>query len=112
AYVEAAELSAPAPVAPPEAPPEPQPRRSWLQRLTTGLRRSSDQLTAGLTALFTKKKLDAATLDELEDILIQADFGLETTEAVTEALRRDRYDRDVSAEDVRTVLAAEVEKVL
>ena len=125
-YVEEVERGSepePAPVAfvPPPAPPvaavapppaAPAPRQSWLQRLTSGLKRSSDQLTGGITSLFTKKKLDAATLDELEDILIQADFGLETTEAVTGALRRDRYDRDVSAEDVRAVLAAEVEKVL
>jgi len=121
-YVEAIERAAPlpAPILPPEpvqAAPEPipaapAPRQSWLQRLTSGLKRSSDQLTGGISSLFTKKKLDAATLDELEDILIQADFGLETTESVTGALRRDRYDRDVSADDVRQVLAAEVEKVL
>ena len=102
--------AAPSPVAPPPAPPAP--RQSWLQRLSSGLRRSSDQLSGGITSLFTKKKLDAATLDDLEDLLIQADFGLETTEAVTETLRRDRFDRDISAEDVRDVLAAEVEKVL
>jgi fused signal recognition particle receptor len=93
-------------------PATPAAKQSWLQRLSSGLKRSSDQLTGGITSLFTKKKLDAATLDELEDILIQADFGLETTEAVTGALRRDRFDRDVSAEDVRAVLSAEVEKVL
>jgi fused signal recognition particle receptor len=90
----------------------PGPRRSWLQRLTSGLKRSSDQLTGGITAIFTKKRLDAATLDELEDILIQADFGLDTTEAVIETLRRDRFNRDISAEDVRDVLAAEIEQVL
>ncbi|MEO8883305.1 MAG: signal recognition particle receptor subunit alpha, partial [Devosia sp.] len=92
--------------------PQPPPRQSWLQRLSSGLRRSSDQLSGGITSLFTKKKLDAATLDELEDLLIQADFGLETTEAVTETLRRDRFNRDISAEDVREVLSTEVEKVL
>jgi len=100
-YVEAVERETP-----------PAPRRSWLDRLTSGLRRSSDQITGGITALFTKKRLDAATLDELEDILIQADFGIDTASAVTEALRRDRFDRDISGEDVRSVLAAEVEKVL
>ena len=88
------------------------PKRSWLQRLTSGLKRSSDQLTGGITSLFTQKKLDAATLDELEDILIQADFGLETTAAITETLKRERFDRDVSAADVRAVMASEVEKVL
>ncbi|HTJ57976.1 MAG TPA: signal recognition particle-docking protein FtsY [Devosiaceae bacterium] len=115
-YVEELEKAVepePEPVAPTPAPePASAPRQNWLQRLTSGLKRSSDQLTGGITSLFTKRKLDAATLDELEDILIQADFGLETTEAVTGTLRRDRFDRDVSVEDVREVLAAEVEKVL
>jgi fused signal recognition particle receptor len=88
------------------------PRQSWFGRLTSGLKRSSDQLTGSITSVFTKRKLDAATLDELEDVLIQADLGLETAMAITETLRRDRFDRDVSGEDVRAVLAAEVEKVL
>jgi fused signal recognition particle receptor len=121
----AAAMAPPAiPTAPPPAPPAapwaeapspaapPAPRRSWLQRLTSGLKRSSDQLTGGIASVFTKKKLDAATLDELEDLLIQADFGLETTDAVTSTLRRDRFNRDISAEDVRAVLSSEVIKVL
>ncbi|WDR07416.1 signal recognition particle-docking protein FtsY [Devosia rhodophyticola] len=90
----------------------PAPKQGWFSRLTTGLRRSSDQLTGSITGVFTKKKLDAATLDDLEDVLIQADLGVDTAVAITEALRRDRFDRDVSSEDVRAVLAAEVEKVL
>ena len=88
------------------------PRQSWFTRLASGLKRSSDQLTGSITSVFTKRKLDAATLDELEDVLIQADLGLETATAITETLRRDRFDRDVTGEDVRAVLAAEVEKVL
>lgn len=95
-----------------EAATEPAPKQSWLQRLSSGLKRSSDQLTGGIGAIFTKRRLDQATLDELEDILIQSDFGLETTEAVTSALRRDRFERDISVDDVRTVLATEVERVL
>ena len=97
-------------------PPAPAPvvaeRPSWFSRLTTGLKRSSDNLTTSITSVFTKRKLDAATLDELEDVLIQADLGLETATAITDTLRRDRFDKDVSGEDVRAVLAAEVEKVL
>jgi len=96
----------------PGEPEAPAPRQNWFQRLTGGLKRSSDQLTSSITSVFTKKKLDAATLDDLEDILIQADFGIETATAITQTLRRDRFDRDVSAEDVRAVLAAEVSKVL
>ncbi|HTO27505.1 MAG TPA: signal recognition particle-docking protein FtsY [Devosia sp.] len=88
------------------------PRQGWFARLATGLKRSSDQLAGSITSVFTKRKLDAATLDELEDVLIQADLGLETAMAISETLRRDRFDRDVTGEDVRAVLAAEVEKVL
>lgn len=88
------------------------PRQGWFTRLASGLKRSSDQLTGSITSVFTKRKLDNATLDELEDVLIQADLGIETATAITETLRRDRFDRDVSGDDVRAVLAAEVEKVL
>jgi fused signal recognition particle receptor len=88
------------------------PKQNWFQRLASGLKRSSDQLTGGIAAVFTKKRLDQAMLDELEDILIQADFGIDMAASVTETLRRDRFDRDIEPEEVRAVLAAEVVKVL
>ncbi len=94
---------------PPAAAPE---AGGWLQRLAGGLKRSSDQLTGGIAAVFTKKKLDQAMLDELEDVLIQADFGIDTAANVTEALRRDRFDRAIAPDEVRAVLAAEVEAAL
>lgn len=108
---------------PPETQPEwiaeqqepaeaPQKKKSWFQRLSSGLKRSSDQLTDNITSVFTKRKLDQATLDDLEDILIQADLGIDTAMAITEALAKDRFDKEVSAGDVRAVLAQEVEKVL
>ncbi len=109
-YIEDVEdqlVSAPQPVAEPE-----EPQQGWFARLASGLKRSSDNLTTSITSVFTKRKLDAATLDELEDVLIQADLGVDTAMAITETLRRDRFDKDVSGEDVRAVLAAEVEKVL
>lgn len=95
--------------APATAAAEPQ---GWFQRLASGLKRSSDNLSTSITSVFTKRKLDAATLDELEDVLIQADLGIDTATAITDTLRRDRFDRDVSGDEVRTVLASEVEKVL
>lgn len=108
-YVEAVEARAHAPADATAGAEQP---RGWFARLTSGLRRSSDQLTGSISAVFTKRKLDNATLEELEDVLIQADLGIETATAITDVLRRDRFDRDVSGEDVRAVLATEVEKVL
>ncbi|MCS6762262.1 MAG: signal recognition particle-docking protein FtsY [Candidatus Devosia symbiotica] len=93
----------------PIAPAEP---RGWFARLASGLKRSSDQLTSSISAVFTKRKLDDATLEELENVLIQADLGIETATSIIDTLRRDRFDRDVSDEDVRAVLVAEIEKVL
>jgi len=104
-----AETPGPPETRPPTTPP---PKQSWFQRLATGLKRSSDQLTGGIASVFTKKRLDNAMLDELEDILIQADFGIDMASSVTEALRRDRFDRDISTEEVRELLSGEVTKAL
>ena len=103
-----------APALPPAAaaPPEPPKKQNWFQRLASGLKRSSDQLTGSIAAVFTKKKLDQGMLDELEDILIQSDFGVDMATSVTDTLRRDRFDRDITSEEVREILSDEIVKVL
>jgi fused signal recognition particle receptor len=97
---------------PPAAPLAPPKKQNWFQRLASGLKRSSDQLTGSIAAVFTKKKLDQEMLDDLEDILIQADFGVDMATTVTDALRRDRFDRDISDEEVRDILSTEIVRVL
>jgi len=111
---------------PPEAtfypPVEPEPeqepdrdlpaRSNWLHRLTSGLKRTSDQLSGNIGAVFTKAKLDAATLEELEDVLVQADLGVDVATAITAELAGERFDKSISGDQVRAVLAAEVTRVL
>lgn len=115
--------AAPLPLAPPEpvaeepAPPapavsEPTPKRSWWRRLTEGLSRTSSALTSGITDLFTKRKLDAGTLDDLEDILIQADLGLATSARIARAVGEGRYDKQIEPAEVKAILAREVEAIL
>lgn len=87
-------------------------KTGWFQRLKSGLSKTSSKLTDGITSVFTKRKLDAATLDDLEDLLIQADLGLETSERIASTLKKTRYDKAITPEEVRQVLAAEVEGVL
>jgi fused signal recognition particle receptor len=84
----------------------------WFQRLKAGLSKTSSRLAEGITGVFTKRKLDEATLHELEELLIQADLGLETSMNVVSALAKGRYDKEVSPAEVRSVLAAEMERVL
>ncbi|MER9418632.1 signal recognition particle-docking protein FtsY [Mesorhizobium sp. M0306] len=96
----------------PQKAPEPAPRRSWFQRMRDGLARSSRELSGNIAGVFTKRKLDDDTLQDLEDVLIRADLGMETALRVTDALSASRYGKDVSDTEVRAIMAAEVEKVL
>jgi fused signal recognition particle receptor len=88
------------------------PRLGWFQRLRQGLSRTSSKLSEGITSVFTKRKLDDETLEELEDLLIQADLGLDVSASVAAALKKSRYQSDITSEEVRAILAQEVEKVL
>lgn len=97
----------------PQSQPEPvQPKRSWWRRLRDGLSRTSSALTTGISDLFTKRKLDAGTLEDLEDILIQADLGLATSARIAKAVGEGRYDKQIEPEEVKAILAREVEAIL
>ncbi|MEY9581445.1 signal recognition particle-docking protein FtsY [Sinorhizobium fredii] len=97
---------------PKETAPASQPKLSWYQRLRRGLARTSSQLTGQIASLFTKRKLDEATLQDLEDLLIQADLGVETAMRITDTLASERYGKDVTGEDVSRIMAGEITKVL
>ena len=84
----------------------------WWRRLSEGMRRTSSSLSESVTSLFTKRKLDAATLDELEDALVQADLGVDAAARIVKAVAQGRYDKEVSPAEVKAILAGEVEKVL
>jgi fused signal recognition particle receptor len=102
-------------VRPPPAPPPPAPppeRKGWFSRLTEGLSKSSKTITSSITAIFTKRKLDKETLQELEDTLIQADLGLAVSERIIAEVSRGRFDKEIDPEEVKQILAAEVAKVL
>jgi fused signal recognition particle receptor len=76
------------------------------------MRRTSSSLGESVTGLFTKRQLDAATLEDLEDVLVRADLGLETAARVAEAVGRGRYNKEIAPAEVKAILAREVEKVL
>ena len=95
-----------------ETAPEKTARLGWFQRLRQGLTKTSSRLSDGITGVFVKRKLDDGTLEELEDLLIQADLGVDVASRVTDALRQSRYNSDISSEEVRDILAREVEKAL
>ena len=84
----------------------------WFNRLREGLSKSSKTISGSITSIFTKRKLDKETLQELEDTLIQADLGIAVSERIIAAVSLGRYDKEIDPEDVKRILADEVAKVL
>ena len=85
---------------------------SWWLRLSSGLKRTSSSLGAAVADLVTKRKLDRAMLEDIEDVLLRADLGTEVAARISAAVGHGRYDKAITAEDVKSVVATEVEKVL
>ena len=87
-------------------------KRSWWHRLSAGLKRTSTSIGGAISDLVTKRKLDGATIEELEEVLIRADLGVATAAKVAEAVAEGRYDKTVTADEVKRILATEVEKIM
>jgi fused signal recognition particle receptor len=91
---------------------DPGERKGWLARLRRGLGRSSNKLSEGISGIFTKRKLDDETLEELEDLLISADLGPSTAARLTASLARSKFGREVDELEVREALAEEIAGIL
>jgi fused signal recognition particle receptor len=89
-----------------EAPPPP----TFFERLKEGLAKSAG--TLGLADILVRKKLDAETVQALEDALIRADLGAKTAREITASVARGRYDEDISGAELRRILAEEIARVL
>src|SRR5246127_2883791 len=85
---------------------------SWWRRLSGGLKRTSSSLGSAVADLVTKRRLDRAMLEDIEDVLLRADLGTEVAARISAAVGHGRYDKSITADDVKTVVATEVEKVL
>src|SRR6185369_424759 len=69
-----------------DEPQEPQETRPWRERLAAGLARSREKLAGAFGDVFARRKLDAATLEDLETALIAADVGVAATQHLLEDL--------------------------
>jgi len=85
---------------------------SFFSKLKSGLTKSAEKLTGGIAATFTRRKLDDAALEELEDMLIGADLGTAVAAQVIANFRGTRFGKEVSDTEIREALAAEIAAVL
>jgi fused signal recognition particle receptor len=88
------------------------PRQSWWSRLKGGLSRTTAAISTAITDLVSKRKLDAGVIEELEETLIRADFGVEVAARMAAAVGKGRYDKMISSDEVKGILADEIEKIL
>jgi fused signal recognition particle receptor len=77
----------------------------WFSRLTSGLSKSTNRLGQGITDIFTKRKLNEDTLQDLEDLLISSDLGPKTAAQVVKEFSAQKFEKDVDPGDVRGALA-------
>ncbi|MCA8888896.1 MAG: signal recognition particle receptor subunit alpha, partial [Parvularculaceae bacterium] len=86
--------------------------KGFLSRLRDGLSRTSKRLSDGVSSIVNKRPLDAEALEDLEEVLISADLGVAAAQRVIEALSRERFDKQVTSEEVSSALAEEVASTL
>lgn len=84
----------------------------WFARLKSGLSRSAARLGEGVSALFTRRRLDEAALEELEETLIAADLGVAAARRIVEGFRATRFGREVTDAEVKAALADEIAAIL
>jgi fused signal recognition particle receptor len=87
-------------------------KTGWFSRLRQGLARSSAKLSDGIAGIFTKRRLDEASLTELEELLIGADLGVGLASEATDTLRRTRFNQEVAPEEIRASLAEDIARRL
>ena len=85
---------------------------NWWKRLSGGLKSTSSSLGGAVAGLVSKRKLDAETLGELQNELIRADLGLDFAARIAEVLGEGRFEKTIASDEVKAVLAGEIEKVL
>jgi len=87
-------------------------KTGWLARLRAGLSKSSSRLGDGIGGIFARRRLDAETLEELEELLIAADLGPAAAAKLAEDFGKTRLGKDVTPEEVRAALATDIAALL
>lgn len=85
---------------------------SWLSKLGFGLKKSSAPLSSGLGNIFSRRRLDSATLDELEELLICSDMGVSAAAKIIKDFSARKIDKDATDEDIRRILADSLQTIL
>ena len=85
---------------------------NFLQKLGFGLKKTSDKISGGISDIFTKKKIDTQTLEELEELLITSDIGIKATTKILQNFAKRKLDKDADEQEIKQELASDIEQIL
>ncbi len=88
---------------------------SWLKKLKSGLGKTSSKVTASLSSLSSllgRSAIDAASLEDIEDALIGADLGTAASARLAEAVRKHKFDGEITPQKLALALADGITEIL
>lgn len=85
---------------------------SWFKKLKSGLSNTSSKVTQSLSSLLGRSKLDAASLEEVEDALIAADLGTASAMKLAAAMNKHKFDGPVDQDSLAAALADGITEIL
>lgn len=84
----------------------------FLQKLTAGLKKTSAKLGGGISDIFTKRKVDSATLEELEELLISSDLGVKAAGRIITRFAEKRLNKEITLPEIKKFLADDITEIL
>ena len=69
------------------------------------LDKTSNKISSGIFSIFTGKKIDDSILEELEDLLISSDLGIEITSKILSEIKKNKYAKNTNSEDIKNIIA-------
>ena len=85
---------------------------NFFQKLGLGLKKTSDKLSGGITDIFTKRKVDEQTLEELEELLITSDIGIKASTKILQNFAKRKLNKDADEQEIKQELASDIEQIL
>ncbi len=85
---------------------------NFFQKLGLSLKKTSAKISDGISDIFTKRKVDAQTLEELEELLISADMGVKASAKIIAAFAKKRLNKESSEEEIKQTLAEDIAEIL
>ena len=85
---------------------------SWLKKLTEGLRRSSSAAKSKLSGIFIGKKIDADTMESLEEALISSDLGVSASQKIVKEFEKNYSGKTSDQEELLEALSKSISNIL